>query len=235
MPAPGRVTRFAHGLGSAGLPEPWDDGGDPLVHVTFGSVTAGAHLPYYPGLYRAAIDALAPLRARIILAIGEDRDPAELGTLPPNVRVERWVSHAAVMPRAAAVVGHGGYGTTLDALGYGTPLVVVPLFSLDQWANADAVARVGAGIALVAERGRRAVLDPRGRRRSTGSAPPSRNCWTIRRTGAEPRPSPPPGARSRRSRPRSASRPAGRDPVLMRRGRAPPPRQRWRAISRRRP
>ena len=162
MPAPGRVTRFAHGLGSAGPPEPWDDGGDPLVHVTFGSVTAGAHLPYYPGLYRAAIDALAPLRARILLAIGDDRDPAELGTLPPNVRVERWVSHAAVMPRAAAVVGHGGYGTTLDALGYGTPLVVVPLFSLDQWANADAVARVGAGIALVAERGRRAVLDPPG-------------------------------------------------------------------------
>ena len=161
-PASGPVARFAHGLGPAGPAEPWGDGDAPLVYVTFGSVTAGAHLPYYPGLHRAAIDALAPLHARILLTIGDDRDPAQLGTLPANVRAERWVSHGSVMPRAAVVVGHGGYGTTLDALGHGTPLVVVPLFSLDQWANADAVARVGAGVALVAERGARAVLETPG-------------------------------------------------------------------------
>jgi UDP:flavonoid glycosyltransferase YjiC (YdhE family) len=38
-------------------------------------------------------------------------------------------------------------------------MVVVPLFSADQWANADAVARVGAGVALVAERNTRGVLE----------------------------------------------------------------------------
>jgi UDP:flavonoid glycosyltransferase YjiC (YdhE family) len=41
----------------------------------------------------------------------------------------------------------------------GSPLVVLPLFSIDQWANADAVSRAGAGIALDAERGSRRVLD----------------------------------------------------------------------------
>jgi UDP:flavonoid glycosyltransferase YjiC (YdhE family) len=161
VPARGPVHRFAHGLGSAPPPPWWDEGDEPLVYVTFGSVTAGPHLPYYPALYRAAIDALAPLPVRILLTVGGDRDPRELGPLPANVRVESWVSHDAVLPRAAVVVGHGGYGTTLDALGHGVPQVVVPLFSADQWANADAVARVGAGIALVAERGR-AVLDPPG-------------------------------------------------------------------------
>jgi len=38
------------------------------------------------------------------------------------------------------------------------PLVVLPLFSADQWANAAAVARAGAGIALDAERATRRVL-----------------------------------------------------------------------------
>ena len=38
------------------------------------------------------------------------------------------------------------------------PQVVEPLFSIDQWANAAAVARVGAGVALDAERGTRRGL-----------------------------------------------------------------------------
>jgi UDP:flavonoid glycosyltransferase YjiC (YdhE family) len=46
---------------------------------------------------------------------------------------------------AAAVVCHGGYGSTLGALRHGVPLVVMPLFSSDQWVNAAAVARAGAG------------------------------------------------------------------------------------------
>ena len=56
------------------------------------------------------------------------------------------------MPHAAVVVGHGGYGTTLGTLRRGVPLVVVPLFSADQWANAAAAAAAGAAVALDAER-----------------------------------------------------------------------------------
>jgi UDP:flavonoid glycosyltransferase YjiC (YdhE family) len=46
------------------------------------------------------------------------------------------------------IVCRGGYGSTLGALRHGVPLVVMPLFSADQWVNAAAVARAGAGIAL---------------------------------------------------------------------------------------
>ena len=133
--------------------------GEPLVYVSFGSVTAGGHLPFYPALYRAAIEALAPLPARFLLTVGEERDHAELGALPPNVTVERWVPQDEVLPRAAAVVTHGGLGSTLGALAHGVPLVVLPLFSLDQWFNAAAVARAGAGVALDAERHTRRAVD----------------------------------------------------------------------------
>ena len=140
------------------LPDWWPGNDDPLVYLTFGSVAAAAHLPYFPALYRAAIDQLAPLPVRILMTIGDDRDHAELGPLPPNVHVERWVAHDAVTPHAAVVVGHGGYGTTLGTLRLGVPLVVVPLFSGDQWANAAAAAAAGAAVALDAERDTRPVL-----------------------------------------------------------------------------
>jgi UDP:flavonoid glycosyltransferase YjiC (YdhE family) len=136
----------------------WPGNDDPLVYLTFGSVTAGAHLPYFPALYRAAIDALAPLPVRLLVTIGDDRDIAELGPLPVNVHVERWVPQNAIAPHAAAIVAHGGYGSTLGALAQGVPLVVLPLFSTDQWVNAQAVARVGAGVSLDGERDVRAVL-----------------------------------------------------------------------------
>jgi UDP:flavonoid glycosyltransferase YjiC (YdhE family) len=154
VPAPDVTHRFRHEVsaGAPPLPDWWPGNHDPLVYVTFGSVTAGAHLPYYPALYRAAIDALAPLPVRVLLTVGNHYDPAELGPLPPNVHVEEWVAQDAVAPHAAAIVGHGGYGTTLGALAHGVPQVVVPLFSIDQWANAAAVERAGAGVALNAER-----------------------------------------------------------------------------------
>jgi UDP:flavonoid glycosyltransferase YjiC (YdhE family) len=146
---------------TAPLGDLWPGNDDPLVYLTFGSVTAGAHLPYFPELYRTAIEALAVLPVRLLVTIGNDRDPSELeaGSRPANVRVEQWVAQDAISPRAAAIVCHGGFGTTLHALTHGTPLVVMPLFSTDQWANADAVARTGAGLALASERRSRRVLD----------------------------------------------------------------------------
>jgi UDP:flavonoid glycosyltransferase YjiC (YdhE family) len=163
VPTPRRLHRFqpaAPGTNGAAPPlgDWWPGNDDPLVYLTFGSVAAGAHLPYFPALYRAAIDALAPLPVRLLVTIGNDRDTAELGPLPVNVHVERWVPQDAIAPQAAAIVAHGGYGSTLGALAQGVPLVVLPLFSSDQWVNAQAVARVGAGIALDGERDARAVL-----------------------------------------------------------------------------
>ncbi len=160
--APGPIVqRFRTTLPSAiaPLPDWWPGNDDPLVYVTFGSVTADAHLPYFPALYRAALDALASLPARVLVTIGNGSDPGLLGPVPRNCHVERWIPQDAVVPRAAAIVCHGGYGSTLGALAHGVPLVVVPLFSIDQWANADAVARVGAGVALTGERRTRRVLD----------------------------------------------------------------------------
>jgi UDP:flavonoid glycosyltransferase YjiC (YdhE family) len=112
-----------------------------LVYVTFGSEAAGS--PHFPGVYHRAIEALAD--HPVLMTIGDRRDPAELGPLPPNVRVARWASQEDVMPRALAMVSHGGSGSTLTALAAGVPQAFVPLF-VDGPANARRVAELGAGI-----------------------------------------------------------------------------------------
>ena len=150
MPEPAETYRFrpAGRRGDAPpLPGWWPNAHDPLVYLTFGSVAA-RFACYFPALYQSAIAALATQPVRVLLTTGQGVDPAQLGPLPSNVHVERWMPQDDILPHAAAIVGHGGYGTTLGALAHGVPQVVVPLFSADQWHNARRVSQLGAGVML---------------------------------------------------------------------------------------
>jgi UDP:flavonoid glycosyltransferase YjiC (YdhE family) len=145
-PQPRRALRFRDPAGGVRpLPDFWDRGDAPLVYVSFGS--AAPSFEFFGRLCRAVLDAVADLPLRILFTIGDQSDPEALGPLPPSVHVERWVPQADVMPHAAAMVGHGGSGSTLMAMAAGVPLAVVPLFA-DQPYNARRVAQIGAGIAL---------------------------------------------------------------------------------------
>ena len=143
----GRVTRFRSGTApSRGhLPPPWGDPDAPLVYVTFGTVAAG--LGHLSGLFAGALSALADLPVRVLLTTGHAAD-AVLDDVPANARVERFWPQEQVMPLAAAVVGHGGFGTTLSAFTAGVPQVVLPLFTTDQRLNGDVVSALGAGVCV---------------------------------------------------------------------------------------
>jgi UDP:flavonoid glycosyltransferase YjiC (YdhE family) len=147
LPTPADVRRFRERPSAerATLPDWWPGDERPLVYVTFGSVAPT--LGFFAALLRALVATLGTLDARVLLTLGEEADPAVLESVPPNVHVERWVPQADVLPVAAAVVCHGGFGSTLGALCAGVPLVVLPLFA-DQPLNASRVAALGAGVAL---------------------------------------------------------------------------------------
>lgn len=144
-----RVWRFREGgaPGFGQLPTSWGRLADPLLYVTYGSVTAT--VARFGSVYGDTLRALADLPVRVLMTTGEGLDSATLEPVPGNARVERWWPQADVMPLAAAVVGHGGFGTTMAALTAGVPQVVVPLFAYDQFVNADRVAGAGAGVQLV--------------------------------------------------------------------------------------
>ena len=130
--------------GSARLPPSWGEQDHPLIYVTLGSVTAS--IGPFMALYRETLEALSELPVRVLMTTGDRDDQLSLGAVPANAHVERWWPQAEVMPHAAAMVGHGGFGTTMMALAAGVPQVVVPLFAFDQGVNARRVAAIGAGI-----------------------------------------------------------------------------------------
>jgi len=72
------------------------------------------------------LDGTAGLDARVVVTTGGALDPAAL-RVPEGVEVHRYVPHAELMPLASLVVGHGGHGTTVQALAHDLPVVVMPM------------------------------------------------------------------------------------------------------------
>ena len=100
---------------------PWAPDDDrPLVLASF-STTFMDQL----GLVERAVEALGGLPVRGLVTTGPAVDPARLDP-PENVRLERFVPHAAVLRHARLVITHAGMGTVHAALAAGVPLVCMP-------------------------------------------------------------------------------------------------------------
>ena len=115
-----------------------------FVYATLGTVAPVMPplLPWYPVL----AEVLNANSGTGLLTTSHRYDGSGLETRD-TVTVQAWADHGDVLARAAAVIHHGGSGTTLDALAAGCPQVIVPLFA-DQPANADAVAAAGVGVGV---------------------------------------------------------------------------------------
>lgn len=77
--------------------------------------------------------------------------PETFSTESPYTRLERFISHDAILARSAVVVCHGGMGISQRALARGLPVVVVP-FGRDQLEVARRVEQAGAGVRLAPKR-----------------------------------------------------------------------------------
>ena len=76
------------------------------------------------------------------------RYPEQLpNPLPKGVRHCGYIPFSQLLPRAAALVHHGGIGTTAQALAAGIPQLIMPM-SHDQPDNAARVQRLGVGRSL---------------------------------------------------------------------------------------
>ena len=86
----------------------------PFVYVTSGTEPPSVTFPW-----RVLFAALADLAVDAVATIGPQVDPAALGAVPVNVRVERFVPQADLLGRATAVVSHGGAGPLLGTASRG--------------------------------------------------------------------------------------------------------------------
>ena len=124
QPMPDQLTRFL-------------EGGTAPVVITAGTANAVSH-----AFFSAALAACRLLGKRAIVVT------ADAGQLPP--RLPDGIMHvpyapfAALLPRAAAFIHHGGIGSVSQALRAGVPQLIQPM-AFDQFDNASRVAQLGAG------------------------------------------------------------------------------------------
>ena len=117
--------------------------GAPAVYFTLGTVFNHE----FGDLFARVLNALCELRINLLVTVGREIDPSSLGHQPLNVRIERFVPQAGILPYVDVVVSHGGSGSVLGALAYGRPLVVLPI-GADQPLNAERIVALGVGRAL---------------------------------------------------------------------------------------
>ena len=111
-------------------------------------ISAGSALPGRKDMVaaaRQAVGALAGLDAEVVVAAGGNPDLLE--PIPAGFRVlERMPLHL-LLPTCAAIVHHGGAGTTLTAAACGVPQLLLPDGG-DRFLHAGQLSGAGAGIAI---------------------------------------------------------------------------------------
>ena len=117
-----------------------DRGPPPLVF------TLGSALVMEPGdFYDVSIAAARKVGRRAILLVGPGNAEAlQQKGAPADVHFADYAPHSVLFPHAAAIIHHGGIGTTAQAMRAGKPQLVVPHFG-DQPDNANRVERLGIG------------------------------------------------------------------------------------------
>jgi UDP:flavonoid glycosyltransferase YjiC (YdhE family) len=120
--------------------------GPPPVVVAFGSAFALLAGRILQSIAEACADGGHPC-----LVIGHPKDVE----FPPDTLAVRYAPYDRVFPEAAAVVVHGGAGTTGEALRCGRPIVGVP-FGFDQFWHCAAIETLGAGVRVPIARRTRA-------------------------------------------------------------------------------
>jgi UDP:flavonoid glycosyltransferase YjiC (YdhE family) len=118
----------------------WLDSGEPPIAFTAGSAMAqGAEF------YEASAQACVKLNRRgLLLTRHNEQLPKDL---PAGVRHESYAPFGQLLPHCAALVHHGGIGTTAQALRAGVPQLIMPM-SHDQFDNARRVEKLLAGLEL---------------------------------------------------------------------------------------
>lgn len=134
---------YDHGDGAA-LPPAVQrllDAGEPPVAFTAGTANVSSH-----AFFSASVRA-CELSGRRGLLLTQDASQLP-PTLPPQVAHVGYVPFKALLPRLAALVHHGGIGTTSQALLAGVPQLLRPM-GFDQFDNARHVITLGAGRQLL--------------------------------------------------------------------------------------
>lgn len=125
---------------------PWDAlTGAPLVYIALGTVFNNR-----PEFFRACIEAFAAQPVQVVMDVGRRLDRSTLPAAPPNILVLDHSPQWKLVEKAALVICHAGGNSVQECLRAGAPALLFPQAG-DQFALADRIQELGAGLRLRAE------------------------------------------------------------------------------------
>jgi MGT family glycosyltransferase len=113
--------------------------GSALIYLSLGSL-GGADVD----LMRRLITVLGTTPHRYIVSMGPQADQL---TLPDNMVGAQFLPQTTIIPLVDLVITHGGNNTTTEAMHFGKPMILLPLF-WDQYDNAQRMDELGYGVRL---------------------------------------------------------------------------------------
>jgi zeaxanthin glucosyltransferase len=112
----------------------------PLIYGSMGTLVNGLN-----NVYDTILEAAGEFpEMQVVLSVGRNVDPGDLGPIPSNTIVVRIAPQIELLKRAALCITHAGLNTALEALAQGVPMVAVPI-GYDQPGVAARIAHHGVG------------------------------------------------------------------------------------------
>ncbi|MGI5269694.1 glycosyltransferase [Nonomuraea sp. CA-218870] len=113
--------------------------GASLVYFSLGSLGSAD-----VGLMQRVIDVLATTPHQYVVSMGPLHEEIKLAE---NMWGAEFLPQTKIVPQCDLVITHGGNNTTTEALHFGKPMILLPLF-WDQYDNAQRVHELGYGVRL---------------------------------------------------------------------------------------
>ena len=113
----------------------------PIVYVSLGTI-----FNQNRDVFGTILEGLHGEDVEVIVTVGADNDPLQLGPQPDNVHVERFIPQSSLLPHCELAINQGGTAI-LPILAHGIPLLIVPQ-GANQFHNADACSDAGVALQL---------------------------------------------------------------------------------------
>ena len=120
-------------------------GNHPILYISLGT-----SFNQQPDFYQTCIKAFTKTPWQVVMSIGTRVTPAELEPIPENFIVQPYVPQLDILSRTSIFISHGGMNSTMEALSYGVPLIIIPRIQ-EHELTARRVVELGLGMELEPE------------------------------------------------------------------------------------
>lgn len=114
----------------------------PVLFISLGTVFNS-----WPEFFRMCFEAFGGSEWRVLMAVGKNVERSALGAPPENFQIAEHLPQLDILEKTSVFVTHGGMNSTMEALWFGVPMVVVPQMA-EQAATARRVNELGLGVAF---------------------------------------------------------------------------------------